>query len=217
MLHFDLYPQCRSLVIPRGPPECSCCRALNPWRTALSVLEGSQKPSGLSPRQPAVDVPAWVGWLDKMPPVQGRSRGWGRAAEVRGSWAQHRAVCTLHEHCNQIKATPASFLPTCLCFPAHWLHAIQGAGSKMAHSICTGWLCRERFKHQLMEREAGRQQWQARQSCLTRLFPFGGKLVSHIHHKPREKKSIGQWNHKSDYRSGWLMPQWWSRRLQKAG
>lgn len=126
--------------------------------------------------------------------VLARALGWGKAMGVRGSWAQSRAICTLHELCNQIKAPPASFLPTWLCLSAPWLHVIQAASSKMAQSICTGWLCKECFYHRLTEREAGRQQWQARQSYLTRLFPFGGKLESHIHHKPR-KKSIGQRNH----------------------
>lgn len=65
LLCFCLYPQCRSLVTPRGSLGCPCCTAFREY-LQNSILGDIQKPSGHSPRQPAVGGPGCVGWLEEM-------------------------------------------------------------------------------------------------------------------------------------------------------
>lgn len=59
------------------------------------------------------------------------------------------------------------------------------------------------FKHRLMEREAGRQQWHAEQRCLRRIFPLWAKLESHIHHKPRKNQLVSEITKLTTDLDGW--------------
>lgn len=68
--------------------------------------------------------------------------GWRRAVGVRGSGAESRAVLTLHE-LQANKGHSWQFFTYMPVFSCTLAACNKDADSKMAQSICTGWLCRE--------------------------------------------------------------------------